>query len=113
MPAVATSEREATETESIGPPVAVFHFKYRPLAILQAQEIAPRPSQSLSASDEEPIANSDDRDARIEYLQAKCADMQRELEALQKKRPRKNGEGPRKKVRREPIVGVTIDLTED
>ncbi|KAK1219080.1 hypothetical protein PQX77_018210 [Marasmius sp. AFHP31] len=41
---------------------------------------------------------------------AKLADLERQMEALRKQI---NKGCPRKKVEREPIVGVTIDLTKD
>ncbi|KAL0563691.1 hypothetical protein V5O48_018371 [Marasmius crinis-equi] len=129
--AVAVKRHKDVEVDFIGSPVAVFHFRYRPLAILQAKEIAPRPSLPLPTSGTRwkqelnsnggPIAEllkvKDEDTKRIKDLQVtKVEDIKParvELDALQKKRSQKNGEGPRKKPKREPIVGLTIDLTKD
>ncbi|KAJ8088540.1 hypothetical protein PM082_022613 [Marasmius tenuissimus] len=123
---VATHAMFFTEVERIGPPVAVFNFKYRPLGILQAEDIAPPPlaTQRTSPSpprpvprrttrkrykmeldsDGEIIDHSDQDDEDAERLK----DLQREIDAIRAKR---DGERPRKKIKREPIVGETIDLT--
>ncbi|KAJ8088545.1 hypothetical protein PM082_022618 [Marasmius tenuissimus] len=130
QPAITIRKRTEARTESLGPPVVTFQFRYRPLAILQAQGIASRPPlQSISPSpphdssiripqkrtrckaesdsDGELVAESDDEG---DENARKLADLERQLEALRKQI---NKDRPRKKVKREPIVGVTIDLTED
>ncbi|KAG7089298.1 hypothetical protein E1B28_010996 [Marasmius oreades] len=113
----------------IGEPVAVFHFRYRPLALLQAQDIAPRsPSaQPLSASpprssesrkrtkieldsDGEPIDEIDEDDSEDEDAK-QLAELQKQMDTIRAKH--KDKERPRKKIKREPIVGVTVDLTVD
>ncbi|KAL0578802.1 hypothetical protein V5O48_003214 [Marasmius crinis-equi] len=123
------------------PPSKIFHeqtkkmveHQTRPLATLQAQDIAPRPQPpprrlppspphpnpqpSTSGihgrlelgSDREQTIHSDDDEAK------QIEDLQRQLDTLRKRRNREDrGHGsPAKKVKREPIVGLTIDLTED
>ncbi|KAL0058303.1 hypothetical protein AAF712_015037 [Marasmius tenuissimus] len=130
QPDIPIEEVTRLVTEPLGPPVAIFQFRYRPLAFLQAQGIAPRPPpQRISPSpprdgltgmpqkrtrckgefdsDGEPIGVSDDED---DEKAKKLADLERQLEALRKQMKK---DRPRKKVKREPIVGLTIDLTED
>ncbi|KAF9260063.1 hypothetical protein L218DRAFT_907660 [Marasmius fiardii PR-910] len=114
-------------TEIIGEPVAVFHFRYRPLAILQAQEIVPRagPAQPLPSpsgsrkrttieldSDGEVIKEVDEDGEETRSEDAKqLAKLQKQMDAIRARQM--NNERSRKKVKREPIVGATIDLTED
>ncbi|KAF9260062.1 hypothetical protein L218DRAFT_1079585 [Marasmius fiardii PR-910] len=119
------------KTEAIGGPVAVFHFRYRPLAILQAQEIAPRlpvaqhsstsgltpssPSPSGSRkrvkieldSDGEVIAENSEDENKVGDTQ-QSARIQKQIDTLRAKQ--KKGEHPRKRIKREPVV---VDLTAD
>ncbi|KAK1231539.1 hypothetical protein PQX77_005331 [Marasmius sp. AFHP31] len=125
---VTTRETPFVEVGKIGPPVATFSFKYRPLGILQAQGIAPPPpaTQRTSPSPPRPVpkrtthkrykmeldsdgeimvhSDQDDEDG------GRLKELQREMDAI---RARQDGERPRKKIKREPIVGETIDLTLD
>ncbi|KAL0058301.1 hypothetical protein AAF712_015035 [Marasmius tenuissimus] len=133
QPEINIPTRTLMRTEPIGPPVAIFQFRYRPLAILQAQDIAPRPPPQPASpspphdspprvpqkrtrckveldSDGEPIAGSDDEDEEDHNNAKRIADLERQLEAL---RQPKNKGNSRKKIKREPIVGLTIDLTKD
>ncbi|KAK1227285.1 hypothetical protein PQX77_009702 [Marasmius sp. AFHP31] len=118
-----------------GEPVAVFRFKYRPLGILQASGIAPRPQPQLrSPSPLHPSTNkrsrpehgSDEEDVKPDVLElcdededddAKLRDLRNQIAAIEAKKKRK-GSTSRKKVKleptkREPLVGITIDLTDD
>ncbi|KAF7305830.1 hypothetical protein HMN09_00737000 [Mycena chlorophos] len=54
-------KRKIYDTTKLGPPVAIFRFKYRPLDILQASGIAPRPAEKRKASDEPDSAPSSKR----------------------------------------------------
>ncbi|KAK1231538.1 hypothetical protein PQX77_005330 [Marasmius sp. AFHP31] len=133
QPAITTPSAMALNIEPIGPPVAIFQFRYRPLAVLQAQDIAPRPPPQPASpspprnnpprvpqkrtrckveldSDGEPVAGSDEEEGDNDDNTKKIADLERQLEALRKQNNKGNS---RKKIKREPIVGLTIDLTED
>ncbi|KAF9260064.1 hypothetical protein L218DRAFT_963004 [Marasmius fiardii PR-910] len=111
------------EAEFVGEPIAIFHFRYRPLPILQAQGIAPRPStaQYESASrtpysephgrvkvelhsDGEFVEEMETEDAQ------QLAELQRQMDAIRAKHKAKVRT---RKIKTEPIVGLKIDLTEE
>ncbi|KAJ8088541.1 hypothetical protein PM082_022614 [Marasmius tenuissimus] len=55
QPDIIVRKRTKVVTEPLGPPVATFQFRYRPLGILQAQDIAPPPPQPASPSPQRDI----------------------------------------------------------
>ncbi|EEB94120.1 hypothetical protein MPER_07118, partial [Moniliophthora perniciosa FA553] len=117
--------------------LAVFTFKYRPLGILQATGIAPRPTPqprspspparpsphsraSSSISNKRPAsADPDEEDVKPISLPSgpnSLDELQKEMDAI---RARQQGGSKRKKIKveaaepYEPLKGVTIDLTDD
>ncbi|KAJ8088542.1 hypothetical protein AAF712_015034 [Marasmius tenuissimus] len=115
---VPVPEVRAILSDKLGPPVATFHFRYRPLGILQAQDIAPRPPPTLRTSSSPP-RTTPQRTSRKRYkieLESdgeRLEELQREKDSIRAKQSQRGGERPRKKIKREPIVGETIDLTLD
>ncbi|ESK95308.1 hypothetical protein Moror_3935 [Moniliophthora roreri MCA 2997] len=134
-----TEVTRAAIVKTHGEPLAVFTFKYRPLGILQASGIAPRPtpqprspppparpsphpraSSSISnkrpapadfdGEDVKPMIVEDDEDER------RLRELQKEMDAIQ---ARQQGMSTHKKIKveaaepYEPLKGVTIDLTLD
>ncbi|KAJ8514207.1 hypothetical protein ONZ45_g8239 [Pleurotus djamor] len=110
--------------------VTMFTFYYKPLAVLQAHEIAPRPPPRSPSPLRDPSPPrcspplDDEGASNDEYnrLQAQVQELQARMDAISKgKRPAPNAEaGPSaKRVKREPNVvpvslrGEVIDLTMD
>ncbi|KAJ8088549.1 hypothetical protein PM082_022622 [Marasmius tenuissimus] len=128
--------------QDYGPHLAALCFKYRPLGILQANGIAPlpqprspspspSPSPSSSAARgstnkrSRPQPGSDEEDVKPDVLElsdededddAKLRDLRNKIAAIEAKKKRKASIS-RKKVKlepkREPFIGITIDLTDD
>ncbi|KAJ7733604.1 hypothetical protein B0H14DRAFT_2996343 [Mycena olivaceomarginata] len=103
-PAV-TMPRAFINTETTGPELVKFSFKYRPLDILRANGIAPLPPQlKRKASAEPPRAQTpddDDADAEEEKM------LRERLNALEAKRLKKE---TKPRVKKE---ADTVDLTQD
>lgn len=102
---------------AIGPPVVIFSFKYRPLAVLQANGIAPPPTPVSRPPTVPDIIEISDDDEEINALKAR-------LQVLEGKRLRRDntstGSASRKKIKLEhnklEIIkveepGQVIDLT--
>ncbi|KAK7031205.1 hypothetical protein VNI00_013621 [Paramarasmius palmivorus] len=131
--AITIPETYITDFEEIGEPVATFMFKYRPLAILQANGIAPKPvsvptnehgrkrrtSSTLDDEETKPIVIDLDDDSAEEA--ERLQELQKQMDTIRaKQQNRKKGESSRKKakmeerdVKPEILKGVTIDLTLD
>ncbi|KAF9260047.1 hypothetical protein L218DRAFT_1055350 [Marasmius fiardii PR-910] len=104
-----------SDTKSYGPPLVTFCFKYRPISMLQANGIAPllegrkrARSQEVKLELEDVIEISDDSDSEeLARLRARVRMLEgRQEERASKKVKREPG------VKREPIVGEVIDLTD-
>ncbi|KAL0565425.1 hypothetical protein V5O48_016599 [Marasmius crinis-equi] len=131
-----TAATDLIRVEDFGEPLATFCFKYRPLGILQANGIAsppapqrtspspppqPGPTDSRrSSSGSKRGLEDDDEDVKPDVLDlsdgdeddAKLRDLKNQIAAFEARKKQK-GQPPRKKIKREPIVGLTIDLTDD
>ncbi|KAJ8517222.1 hypothetical protein ONZ45_g5558 [Pleurotus djamor] len=107
--------------------LTTFTFYYKPLDVLQAHEIAPRPppkspSPATSPSRCSPPLEADESHEEFQRLQTQMQEIQARMNAISKgKRPAiKTEDGPSaKRIKREPIVvpnllpGEVIDLTLD
>ncbi|KAG7089281.1 hypothetical protein E1B28_010979 [Marasmius oreades] len=105
------SQARFIESKPYGPPLLTFRFRYRPIAMLQANGIVPRKrarSQEVELGPEDVIDISSDSDSgELDRLRERI----RLLEGRQQERvPKKIKREP--SVKRELIVGEVIDLTE-
>ncbi|KAK7031159.1 hypothetical protein VNI00_013574 [Paramarasmius palmivorus] len=102
------------KSQHYGSTVATFRFKYRPLAMLQANGIASPPSPTrkrpldVHPDDVIEISDGSGEEQELERLQARVE----ELEARRSRKRIKAESGVKKEVKREPIIGGFIDLTE-
>ncbi|KAJ8092877.1 hypothetical protein PM082_023510 [Marasmius tenuissimus] len=111
-----------TNARSVGDPIVTFCFKYRPLAMLQANDIASTPAASQAERKKRPLSPPKDRAAADIYDvdqdpdSEEVARLEARLKELRAKRPQKRVKvehDPKIKCERSQEGPEVIDLTTD